>query len=543
MAIEYIIHEEEDIKLFKKLVELRDSGYVRVENSENGPAIVHELGGKEYHFIQSNHSDCMTELSENRENDENGFYWFRDIRGETISDATKGKIAWNDLILNVSEKFFGKYPCLVYADERQLTGKDDAVEIRRTQLSNLVENFFDLDDVKYEIVHKADESRAYYGASLKLNVKISGEPKPIVGKIFFVVSGQRIVPLDESVGRQLSDMVWTGMKKKLNQAKGDALREDSNDITTLYSQLENFFKQGVDLSQYLILSDENQAVITELLRNKERGNDKITVTCEQIYINSILKVFVKVPVFDIVLHADRGDKILSANYYGDMLTLICHACSRHEVIVNDGYVSYTDEDGISHSYFLSFDAENEPYLSRDGLPLSEDSDAEDYKAVGENVFRRHIRKIECHNLGIHGDCYNYVCLDDTVTIEGKPVRCKDCPYLEKTIVLNGCNYSPSELFFDTDSGTIREKSQENVKCKTEKCQNSATGGKYCKLCESLRSTAPSDIEKQRADYKKYARILPLFRRIGSGDKRCVEDYKQFVFRLGNKTFVIEKETL
>ena len=532
--MKYLLRTQEEKNAFKALIKLGEPNGVEVARDENGQICI--VYNDDITFSCDDESDSSSvQAARAKRFDKDGFSWFRSIRGGADDDRLKGDAAWKDLLTRVPKDFFKKYPCLIYSNQDVL--RDENVEACKRQIKNLVKDVFDIEADVHEVGY---EQRKFYGASLCLKLSASGEPVSLVGRIFFTISNDdksfRVIAKENA--KSLTDVIT----KKTNDASATlsaAEKEEwDEDRMFVYDKIKDFMRSGANLFNYLVFNDEDLEIFNERLANNVQFNGVLSISCTGIDVNLIMKIFVRVPTYRVALKCNSGAKELTAYNFAKLISIDC-ACGKKLVEYNR---VVSDEDGFDVT--VDFDDADRPVFFSPGL-----NDETARQEAIERTFSKHLHRVECSLVHEYAArCEAYVCEDQFVNVlcrDGREeTKCSDCPYCETYMTLDGRAYSLDMLGFN--GSEIFVKSDEANFC--EVCGRTIEQGEtLCPLCKKLSVVGDEEDGKeefaaQKTKYRKYASLLPVTKRAGGKDKRCVEDQEFIVFKTNDIYFVFDKLT-
>ncbi len=533
--MKYVLRTQEEIDAFNALCKLGASNGVRVaRDGEQNICIVCDSGIT--FTCADDDFDVFSDEQQKKTVDKEGFSWFKAIRGKGAdNERLLGDAEWKDMLTRVPQKFFNDHPCLIYTNKEVI--RDKNTEVCKYQIRNLIKNVF---GIEADVVEAGSEQRKFYGASLCLKLSASGDPVSLVGRIFFTISNE-----DKSfrvISKDNASVITDVIAQKENQAgaalSADEIAEWNEDRNFVYDKIKEFLKSGENLFDYLIFGEEDQRIFDDRLGENVQFNGVLAITCSAIDINLIMKVFVNVPTYKVLLRCNTSVKELRAHNFAKLISIDC-ACGKklieyNRVVSDDGGFDVT----------VDFDRYNQPVFKVHGIALDEARNI----AI-EKVFSKHLRHVRCnliHEMG--ATCEAYICGDCFVEVAcadgGSVIKCDDCPYCEVYMKVDGRAYELSMLSFDGKELFVTDEDNKNY-CSV--CGRTIKPDRTeCHLCSRLELSAADDAYRQEYAaqnklYKRYQNLLPFGKRLTKGkDRRCVEDQEYIVFKSGNLYFVFDK---
>ncbi len=536
--IKYELNSTNEQNAFRALYKLKDKPEVNLTD-ENGTlyegeikndveTIVYE--GVEY-FCGDESRDNQTTTSQSVT--DTGFSWFRAIRREPEDDKTTGAKKWKMLLTDVPQKFFDRYPILIYDKEDERLS-DSEIRTFERRLKNLMTTIFDgvqEQDIKVGI--ESSSRRTFYGASLRLDLSTGGEPFHVVARIFFGET-EALDGSQKTVFHVLNKQQAASFAPENNALGGegqtDAIRNDEiqNEINGFKQNGIKDFFQGLserneNLYEYLVFSEEDLQILRRNIKDAPgaRINGKLTMSCTKIEVKLCMKIAVNVPKFDIRLKCGMGEKVLTATSFAQLVTLQCDCGTE---LIKDNRV-------CTSAAMIDIKFEDDENTVRfDSVSKGATTHEKALALAKQEVFSKHLYHITCPLMLNKGSCDAYVCNRDYVEVEkadgGIEFKCKDCPYSEIYMNIGGKYYDVERLNFDGKE--IFVKSGEDKTC--DVCGRPIQKGNNCALCYDL--IRGSDKEHRR-QYRKYRILLPLMLRLKFfGTKNiCAEDQEYIVFML------------
>ena len=489
-----------------------------------------------------------------------GASWFDRAAGREKKNAEEDYAnSWNSFVKDVERKFYEKYSCLVYDDVEESGGSLQAEKC----IYNLLKTFFDFDESELGSTIRIDSDRnngkrIIYGVNMRMEVYDTGEPKPILGKMFFSPKnvGDGIVPLDKNradgIVRAIADKKQS--KVVIDDDKQAELRVESS---AALDNILRYLRESDNLLDELVYDRDSKGksvdeeVIKKFIASVASG--EVNILCQSIAVKTLLIINQKIKVFNVV-NALSGKAILRAEVCGDRISMGCAACENGTGLIVDN--SIVCSNGKVDLYFNN-DGKISIKTKRGYLPISDDACKETVELLKKEVFSKHLYKLECA-LPAGGVCNKCICANrQTEVVAGYDengaekivIKCSDCPYLESFIRIKDENgykaFAPNVLYFDVDEKRFmpRVASGEQPRCNVCK-REIGKDKKRCALCASLGAGSSGEVkQEQRKLYKEYSYMLSPTSRMTKGEKRCAEDQEVIVFRVGNSFYVVNKKEL
>ena len=503
-------------------------------------------------FVKSEETDIESTVEAKIDND--GASWFAKTAGRAQTSSTEDYAnKWDFLVKEVEKKFYEKYSCLVYnnvssgefVDQRSITKRIESV----------LKTFFDFDDseignIKIEI-NKNDDIEKIYGVNLRMEVYDTGEPKPILCKMFFTPGKEKVVPVSSEraqyIGRTVASI------QESTSLSPEVIKETKDYAAPILEKIVDYLKNNDLLDDLVFDTDANgrnvdKEVIDKLLNSVASG--EVEILCNSIAIKVLMIINQKVNIYNVIRKSDKQD-MLRIKYCAERMSISCAACDDGMDLMLDNEIAYSN--GIVE---VRFDRNNEIqlYKNNKNVDLESAEGEELLETIKQEVFAKHLLKIKC-NYGLTNQrCVKRACICRQEKVvcgydeEGKEmvvIKCNDCKHLEQFIKIKVDDgykaYAPDTLYFDvgTKSFVVKDNQTEIGRC--EICGREIAKGKRCALCASLNNNAQEN--KQRELYKKYSYMIPLSNRLFGGKKKCVEDHDIIVFRIDKNYFVVHKRDM
>ncbi len=508
---------------FDRLVDLQDSGFISrdlvsdIDRSIGQPVII----TPQYEYIKG--AESATVQDARYEITASGASWFSTEHNE----MHKAQGAWQGLLESVSKSFHEKYSFLEYAPTTAVVSSE-IVEKDKSIIANLLTIMLSDSDMHKNIigkVHIQDNdscSDDLYGASLHMRISNgTGEPKPILGKVFFrYEAGNNMVPVR---ARQMEPILKSFNQINDEDRSVNPLTDHQSDIDTVGSVINMLGDLcGGELQDYIIIEDKRDKEAINLLMDKVSGNITTMLTCHQLEVLCVYHVRVDNRQYN-VLYDNKIMYNVSVGV-GNNMDVRCMLCENKEYIIRSNQVLIHDEDSI-----VPVDID----VNSANLGLSAGM-LEQVKA--NNIMRDHALANTC-SMADATTCVRLVCRHGLIECNdnGKLRQvCATCPYPQMVhyYAPDNAYYYTKSLRYCEDMGTL---APESSICKVCGRGFSHLGSnKVCDFCNTLVNRSRSSAVSQRHNklYRMYSGILPLRLRARRSVGLCIEDDDIILFELG-----------
>ena len=463
---------------------------------------------------------------------EGGATWFEGFRGGETDNSMSG---WLELVETVAAYYHKEYSFVEYVQNTALRTGEEVEKCRQT--IRRVADRLNLPIGRISGAATEDSIEDIYIITLRMELfSGAGEPRPVLGKVYFRYRNGAFSPLRQSEAMKSETFVNDVISEQKGASRSSFDdRNETEVVDNVLNSIERLIKGKMThtfTDSVIIANEIDRETISKLVDGEPQ--DDVELTCKKLKVLSINHVRWIDTAFN--LYIDGQKAFLAKISPNDTMSWYCCCNGEDNKLIESNVITCATE-GIVEEITLD--------LTKDNLGISDEA-AE--RIATESAFAKHSFEVSCSELTRrHIQCKRYRCECNTLLYESDgnvKRKCSDCPYPEVVLHYGDGKsaYTPT-LHFDTE--TLRPVEGNTVACRfcgrtyfTEK----ALGAFFCDFCEKAVKSAENGSAGQTArdTYKKYASMLPLSARLLAKGKYCFENEDRLLFVVGKNKFFFDK---
>lgn len=463
---------------------------------------------------------------------ESGASWFSTLRGDKTE---KDSAVWTSFMETVKEEYHKRFSVVEYKQQPPSKAETERARKEITEFVNrFVKTFYPVLTTNLDIRMQENGEEDVYGVSLRLELSGgTGASLPVLGKVYFLNDGKRLVPIEKKLAKIYDDSV---NKIIPEDSDGEELTVADRIIDDTLNAVEKLVENGnSDFAEYLCFGDESDAAAVKKLFS-QLSHDANTLECTRLDILYITHVKVGNFIASVVRGGDPVFNVKTGA--GNGFTVTCAKCNAETPLVYDNQIVCI-ADGKQKIVTLD--------VKKEDFGLDEVAVAQ---IIAESELKNHYLKVCCQKIKGWQNCEAVRCLSQLFDADSSSAvvyKCSDCPYPEIVYTTeNGVKKYTPAMVFVKDRMELVDVKDENEE-KVERCK---VCGRYfssrvvkhgkCPVCKA--SETATESSEYRAAYGRYKTLLSFGRRAKAHftKKACVEDNEIIIFVIGKHRYLFNK---